>query len=158
MNTIYPYLPEGRSIKYVSIDNIYMKEAMNIRNSLSTDMNHPTGAVVVYNGKIIGKGANQSVLKNKNLINIHKNYICIRRILKIKSGEKYWLCPGCSSHKQHAESRAVRDALLRNNSIKGFDLYLYGHWWCCKPCWDSMIKAGINDVYLLDDSVSMFKK
>ncbi len=158
MNTIYPYLPEGRSIEYVSIDNIYMKEAMNVRNTLSTDMNHPTGAVVVLYGKIIGKGANKSKLNNKTLINIHKNHLCIRKILKIKSGEKYWLCPGCSSHKQHAESRAVINALSSNKDIKGSDLYLYGHWWCCKPCWDSMIKAGINKVYLLDNSISLFKK
>ncbi|HEY4478607.1 MAG TPA: deaminase [Candidatus Paceibacterota bacterium] len=158
MNDKYPYLPEGRSIEYVSIDNIFMKKAMDIRNSLSTDINHPTGAVIVMNNEIIGRGANQSALKNKTLMDLHKNNICIRKILNIRSGEKYWLCPGCASSKHHAESRAVRDALSRRESIQDADLYLYGHWWCCKPCWDSMIEAGINHIYLVDNADQLFKK
>lgn len=158
MNSRYPYLPEGRDIKYVPISDVFMAEAMNVRNNLSTDSLHPTGAVIVLDGKIIGKGANQSAFRNKKLIELHKKGFCIRRFLKIPSGQKYWLCPGCSASKHHAETRAVKDAFKKREMTTGADLYLYGHWWCCKPCWDSMIKAEIRDVYLVDNADDLFKK
>src|SRR5258708_36442329 len=97
MKTSYPYLPEGRTIEYVPAGNAFMREAARVRNEASTDLNHSTGAVVVLGGEVIGRGANQSAIKNKILLNIHKNGLCIRKILKIPSGQKYWLCPGCSS-------------------------------------------------------------
>jgi len=153
----YPYLPEGRDIKYISIDNKFMAEACKIRNLESTDKNHSTGAVVVKGGKIIGKGANLSKIKNRFLLKVHKNGLCIRKLLKVRSGEKYWLCPGCASSKYHAEYRSVLDAELKGEDTIGADLFLYGHWWCCKSCWDKMISAGINDVYLVDDANDLFK-
>lgn len=153
----YPYLPEGREIKYVPKDNEFMEKAMDARNTESTEHNFPTGAVVVKDNEIIGIGANQASIKNKSLIKLHKK-ICIRKILRIPSGQKYWLCPGCASYKHHAESRAVIDAKKNRGNIEGADLYLYGHWWCCKPCWDSMIKAGIRDVYLVENATKLFKK
>jgi deoxycytidylate deaminase len=58
----------------------------------------------------------------------------------------------------HAEPRAVRDARKNCSDINDADLYLWGHWWCCKPCWDAMIGAGIKNVYLLDESIALFKK
>lgn len=158
MNQKYPYLPKGRIIEYVSIDNHFMKEAMHIRNTLSTDINHPTGAVIVFDGKIIGKAANQSALKSRKLIEIHKNGLCIRKLFRISSGQKYWLCPGCASFRHHAERRAIEDAKKNNHFIIGADLYLYGHWWCCKPCWDIIIKSGIRNVYLVDNANILFKK
>lgn len=158
MNNRYPYLPEGKTIKYVTILDPFMVEAMKMRQNFSTDFYHPTGAVTVLGGKIIGRGANQSALKNKKLIEAHKKGFCIRRLLKIPSGQKYWLCPGCSSCRHHAETRAAKDAVSKNGNAKGADLYLYGHWWCCKPCWDEMIVAGIRDVYLVDTAEQLFKK
>lgn len=152
-------MPEGKDIKYVPITNEFMFQASNIRDTLSTDTNHPTGAVVVKDNKIIGLGANQSVLKSKTLISLHKRGWCLRKILKIPSGQKYWLCPGCASCKQHAETRATLDAVKKDLlKVSGSDLYLHGHWWCCKPCWDVMIANGIRDVYLLDQADSLFKK
>ena len=112
--------------------------------------------VVVMNGEIIGKDANQSALKNKKLIELHKNGFCVRKFLKIKSGEKYWLCMGCASYKHHAEARAIADANKKGNKTQGADLYLYGHWWCCKPCWDVMISAGVRYVYLVEGANEMF--
>ncbi|MDD4271385.1 MAG: deaminase [Patescibacteria group bacterium] len=154
----YPYLPEGKIIKYVSADNPFMAEAAHIRNTQSTDNQHPTGAVIVKDGVIIGQSANQAGFKHPKLIAIHAKGWCIRRILKVKSGTKYWLCPGCSTHADHGESGAVRDAINKAGAekVKDADLYLYGHWWCCKPCWDAMIKAGIKNVYLLDNSWTLF--
>ena len=158
MDNRYPYLPEGRTIKYVSLDNGFMREAKIVRDTMSTDLNHSTGAVVVLNGKIVGRGANQSALKNKKLLDFHKNIFCVRRFLGIPSGEKYWLCPGCSSARYHGETRAIKNALKNHGSIQGADLYLYGHWWCCKPCWNAMITAGIRDVYLVEGATDLFKR
>lgn len=157
MNNKYPYLPEGKEIKYVGLDNPYMKKAKEYMDKYSTDMSHPTGAVVVKNDVIIGMAANKSAINNKKLLTIHKDYICVRRILKIKTGTKYWLCPGCASFRYHAESGSVKDAISKGNNPMGADLYLYGHWWCCKPCWDEMIKGGIKNVYLLDKADELFK-
>ena len=161
MNIPYPYLPEGKTILCVSAGNAFMQEAERMAKNKSTDFYHPTGAVVVKNGVVIGRAANQSRLKNKKLISFHKNYFCVRRMLKIKSGEKYWLCPGCSPCTYHAESGAVRDALKNahgvQENVQDADVYLWGHWWCCKPCWDAMIARGIKDVYLLEGSERLFK-
>ena len=156
--TTYPYLPREGAILYVSAENEYMREAMRLRNECSTDLLNPTGAVVVLKGDIVGRAANQSALKNKRLMDFHKNVFCIRRFLKVKTGTKYWLCPGCASFRHHGESRAVKDALSRNRNLAGADLYLYGHWWCCKPCWDTMLAAGIARVYLVEGAETLFRR
>ncbi len=154
---MYPYLPEGRTILYVSSSNPFMQEAERVCHERSTDKNHSTGSVVVMNDKVIGSNANKAGFKNPFLIGVHQKGICVRRFLKIKSGQKYWLCPGCASPENHSESLAVKDALSKNGKINGADLYLWGHWWCCEVCWNNMIKAGIRDVYLLDRSIELFK-
>ncbi len=152
----YPYLPEGRGIKYVEASNPFMIEAKTFMEAHSTDRLHKTGSVVVKDGKIIGYGANQSRLKSKKFFDLHMRGWCLRRKLKVASGTHYWLCPGCSPCSSHSEQRAVRDAIKNGHNTKGADLYLYGHWWCCKPCWDKMIKEGINNVYLLKGSETLF--
>ena len=91
MNNRYPYLPEGREIKHVPATNIFMAEAMNMRNNFSSDAGHPTGAVGVLGNDIIVKDANQSKLKNKKLIEFHKSAFCVRKFFKIKTGTKYWM-------------------------------------------------------------------
>jgi deoxycytidylate deaminase len=156
---IYPYIPSGRSILLVSADNSYIQRAMVCAKSTSTDQNHPTGAVVVKDGEIIGEASNQSGYKYKFLIDAHKTWFCIRRLFKVKSGTNYWLCPGCATSKNHAETRACIDAIKNNGkeNVKGSDLYLWGHWWCCKSCWDTMIESGINNVYLQEGSEIIFK-
>jgi deoxycytidylate deaminase len=160
MKIQYPYMPEGRTIESVSIDNVFMKEARRIRDTQSTDLNHSTGAVVVKDNIILGGSANQAGFKNSILIGLHGRGWCMRKLLKIKSGTKYWLCPGCSTHKDHAESGAVRNAIDKAGSekVSGSDVYLYGHWWCCKPCWDNMIGAGVKKVFVVDEALKLFGK
>lgn len=155
----YPYIPEGRSILFVPNDNVFMQRAMGSAKLTSTDLNHPTGAVVVKGGVIIGEASNQSGYKQTFLINAHKQWFCIRKWFKVKSGTNYWLCPGCATSKNHAETRACMDAIKKKgkDSVNGSDLYLWGHWWCCKPCWDTMIESGINNVYLQEGSEITFK-
>ena len=156
----YPYMPEGRGVEYVGAGNIYMKEAMRLCKEESTDAQHSTGAVVVRDGVILGKGANQSALKNGKLLAFHKEKFCVRRFLKIPSGQKYWLCPGCASSAQHAESRAVKDAVSKHSrkKVSGSNLFLYGHWWCCRPCWDRMIDVGISRVFLVEGATELFTR
>ena len=154
----YPYLPLGREIKYVPEDNLFMQEAMRAQKELSTDHSVSTGAVVVLENRVLGRGANQSALKSKWLIEFHKNTFCVRRFFKIPSGQKYWFCPGCASFRHHAEASALRDALSKKIDVNGADIYLYGHWWCCKSCWDSMTKAGVKNVYLVEGATEKFSK
>ncbi|KKU19663.1 MAG: hypothetical protein UX29_C0001G0046 [Parcubacteria group bacterium GW2011_GWA2_46_10] len=60
----YPYIPEGREIKYVPDDNPFMRLAENLRNTQSTDGVHPTGAVVVFRNEVIGTGLCPSITLN----------------------------------------------------------------------------------------------
>lgn len=158
MNIQYPYLPEGRTFKYVPITDPFMTECKRVTLEESTDFSNPTGAVIVKGGKILGSAANKATLKNPYVQRIHKKYLCIRRLLKIKTGTKYWVCPGCAQSRHHAEPRGVKNAQRKHGDITGADLYHWGHWWCCKPCWDSMISAGIKDVYLVEGATEQFKR
>lgn len=154
----YPYLPVGREIKYVGAEQPYMLAAQQACRELSTDHYHPTGAVVVLANKIIAREANQSALRWPKLIRWHHAGVCVRRWLKIKSGEKYWLCPGCSSSRHHAESRAARAAQATGLDLRNATLYLWGHWWCCAPCWSAIIAADIGEVCLLESSEVLFNR
>lgn len=155
-----PYLPKNREILVVPATDRFMREAAMVRDAKSTDRNHPNGAVVVKDGKILGDGANRCQLKRQGLIDLHEKGWCLRSIFKVKTGTKYWLCPGCSSYSNHAESRAVRNAQSKSGyeATKGADIYIYGHYWCCKPCWDSMLVAGIRNVYVVEGAYELFKK
>lgn len=155
--TSYPYLPEGREILYVPADNSFMMEAKRVRDTESTDAKNPIGCVLVKDGKIIAKGSNKSKLHSPELIKLHSKY-CIRRLLKIPSGKGYWLCPGCATSKEHSESNLMAEAQRKNIDTQGADVYLYGHWWCCEPCWNAMIKGGIKNVYLVDNAWELFKR
>ena len=154
----YPYLPEERSIKYVLEDNEFIDAAKEFAAAFSSDRQMPTGSVIVKDGEIIGRGANQIALTNPKYIELHRKYLCVRKLLHVPSGQKYWLCPGCASPSEHSERRAIRDAHQAGADTKGADLYLWGHWWCCEPCWNAMIAAGIRDVYLLEGSEILFDK
>lgn len=145
----YPYLPEGHSILYVPASNMYIQEAKKFAKENSLDKTMPNSSVIVKDDKIIGIGANGSDYHEKNG--------CYRVKNNIPSGQGYELCDGCSP-KNHGEAKALANAISLGNDSKGADIYLWGHWWCCQPCWDAMIKAGIKDVYLLEGSEILFDK
>ncbi len=138
----YPYLPQGREIKFVKGDNPYMIAAKEIA-SKSGCVKQPTGAVIVKNGEIIGRGTNAGKKVEK----------CPRVTRGSKTGEDYYLCKEVCLQQGHAEAQAIKNAQL---DTRGADLYLYGHWWCCRDCWDKMIAAGIKDVYLLENAYQKF--
>ena len=151
----YPYLPEGCIIESVPESNEFMSLAKEEAKK-SNDQQQPTGAIIVCDKNIISKMANKNPLSAAWAINLHKKY-CIRHMLHIKTGEKYWACPGCATNASHAESRAVVEIQKKNMAdVVNPELYLWGHWWCCKPCWDKMIEIGIKKVYLVDNSEILF--
>jgi deoxycytidylate deaminase len=148
-NITYPYLPEGKTILYTGIDNVYMQMAKNFARENSLDKAMPNGTILVKNGEVIGRGANGS--------DYHDTHECERVKLKMPTGAGYELCEGCHP-KNHGEPKALADAKKNNKDPKGADAYLWGHWWCCEPCWNSMIEAGIKNVYLLEGSEKLFNR
>ncbi len=146
---MYPYIPEGRTILYVGAHNPFMQEARTCALEHSLDDAVKTGSVVVRDGSIVGRGANGS--------DYHKTHICERVRQNAPTGTGYELCEGCHP-KNHSERSAIVDAQAKGHDTTGADLYLWGHWWCCKPCWDAMLAAGIKHVYLLEGSERLFDK
>ena len=143
------YVPEGYTILYVSLDNPYMTEAKNYARHYSLDSTMLTGAVVVKENIIIGRGANGS--------DYHSTHECERVKQNIPSGERYDLCEGCSE-KNHAEPSAIRNTEENGHLTEGADMYLWGHYYCCEWCWGAIIKAGIKQVYLMEGSEILFDK
>ena len=142
-------LPQGRTYQYVPADNPHMQEARAFALSHSLDANVKTGSVVVKDNEIIGRGANGS--------NYHDIHGCERKRLGSKTGEDYDKCEGCHP-KNHSEPRALSDAKAHGNDTTGADLYLWGHWWCCTPCWKAILDGGIANVYLLEGSEILFDR
>lgn len=147
----YPYIPEGRVIEYVPASDVFMALARSFARAQSLDTVMPGAAVIVKDGKVLGLGANGS--------DYHKTHQCERVKRGCKSGEGYDLCEGCHP-KNHSEPTAIVDARMRAGYLvlRDADLYLWGHWWCCEPCWQVMNDAGINHVFLLERSEVLFNK
>jgi len=144
-----PYIPTGRKILYIPSSNLYMVEAKKYAQANSLDKEMPNTSLIVKNDVIIGRGANGS--------SYHQTHECERVKQNIPTGEGYELCEGCHP-KNHGESRAIKNAKDAGHDVRNADLYMWGHWWCCKPCWEAMISAGIRNVYLLEDSDILFNK
>lgn len=147
----YPFPPpEGHVIQYVDFSNRFMRSAFLAAKDLSLDSTVPTGSVIVNsNGEIIGKAGNGS--------NYHATHACERVRLGIPTGQGYELCEGCHP-KNHSEVQAIANAKSKKLSANGAALYLWGHWWCCEPCWTSMLSSKIAHVYLLVSSEKLFNK
>ena len=145
----YPYLPEGREHKYVGMENEYMQMAKDYAKKYRSNLAQPGAAVIVKNSKVIGIG---SIGNNPAHLDG-----CERVRHNVPTGTRYDLCDGCG-YEFHSEARAIADANLAGHDTRDADLYLWGHWWCCEPCWNAMIEAGIKDVYLLENSEVLFNK
>lgn len=145
----YPYIPAGKTIEYVPEGNQFMEAAKVAAQTMSLDSAVPTGSAIVKDGKVVAVGANGS--------DYHKTHQCRRVLLGIPTGQGYELCEGCSP-KNHSEPKAIEAARAKGVDTGGADLYLWGHWWCCEPCWTAMAAADINQVYLLEGSEVFFDK
>jgi deoxycytidylate deaminase len=145
----YPFMPVEGVIEYVAADDPLLQAAKAYALAESLDENVPTGSVIVKDGQIIGRGANGS--------KYHELHGCERVRLGIPTGTQYELCEGCHP-KNHSEPRAVADAIENGHDPHGATLYLWGHWWCCEPCWNAMLGAGITTVRLMEDSQTLLNR
>ena len=145
----YPYLPEGRNIVQVSADDPFMREAQRFAMAHRGEIRHIHAGVLVKDGVVIGRGSIGQ--------GVHAEKGCERQRLKVPTGTGYDLCAGCSVD-NHSEPNAIRDALANGHEIEGADFYLWGHWWCCEPCWDKLIVAGVRNTYTRVDSERLFEK
>lgn len=145
----YPYIHPSGKIEYLPDTDKYMRKAKAIAKRYKSNLHHPAAALVVKDNQILGEGSignNPYHLKG-----------CLRVKLNMPTGEGYDLCKGCSP-KYHSEAATVTDAKAKNADIAGAALYLWGHWWCCKDCWDVMVASGVHQVYLLENSETLFNK
>jgi deoxycytidylate deaminase len=145
----YPYMPTDGQIKYVEGNNQFMRAAKEHARKHSMDAVMPNASVLVKGGKIIGRGANGSTY--------HDTHECERIKRGIPTGQGYELCEGCHP-KNHSEPKAIADALAKGSDPKGAEIYLWGHWWCCEPCWKAMFDSGVRVVHLLQKSQHLFNK
>jgi len=148
----YPYKPEGVHFNYVDTADPYLRAAADVAREKSLDKTMPVGSVIVLKGKIIGRGANGS--------DFHTNNDCVRVLKGSKTGEEYELCEGCNPA-NHSEARAVAEAIasgIDKEDLKNAEIYTWGHWWCCKSCWNAMLGAGITTVNLMKGSEVLFNK
>ncbi len=145
----YPFLPEDRTILYVPANNQYMMEAKEFARQNNT-VKHIGAAVLVKEGQIIGRGSIGAGLHGKQ-------GNCTREKMNVPTGTQYELCQGCGPE-YHSEAGAIHDAKMGGEYTRDADLYLWGHWWCCEPCWKAIVNAGIKDVYLLEGSEHLFNK
>lgn len=147
----YPYMPEGRNLKYVPHDHAFMIEAAKARAERSGDSLFPVGIVLVRDSVMVasaGNGFNRGP---------GESHVCPRILAGCKSGEGYDLCH-LHDTDGHAEPMLMAVAQAAGIETEGADVYMYGHWWCCEPCWKAMIDAGIRDVYVSEDAHDRFSR
>lgn len=148
----YPFMHEQGTIAYVPANHELMIIAKEFARRESLDSYMPNCSVVVKGDEIIGIGANGSDYHEKNE--------CERKRLGSPTGQDYDKCEGCHP-KNHGESQAITDALAyleEGESLQGAEIYLWGHWWCCEPCWDVMVGQGITTVKLVEGSEVLFNR
>lgn len=143
----YPFLPTGKKFYYVSPNNRFMISAKAYALQNSLDDYQKNASVVVIGDEVVGYGANGS--------NFHKIKQCVRKLQGIPTGQGYELCEGCHP-KNHSEPKAIQQAKNGGHNLNNGSIYLWGHWWCCEPCWQTIISCGIGKVYLMRRSEVLF--
>jgi deoxycytidylate deaminase len=148
-------------------NNEFIQAAKSAAVKYSLTSVFPIGIVAEKGGEIIGEAGNGNGYHENNLETSGHRKGCVRRHLnderekrgqaKFKGGEGFELCPGCHAD-SHAEANLIKRIKEENKyaELNGANVYMYGHFWCCKPCWQKMLDAGIKNVYL-PKSVDQFK-
>lgn len=145
----YPYLPDGRRILYTSATDPFIQIARQAALMYSLDETHKVGAIIVRDRVLIGVGANGS--------DHHRKHDCERKRQGIPTSQGYEHCEGCHPV-NHAEQKAIRCAQTHKHDTRGAVMYLWGHWWACKSCWDAIIASGIENLHLLEKSEILFNR
>lgn len=141
----YPYLPSDRAFRFVPGDHPFMRLAQEARELCSGDPLFLVGVVLVRDGVVLARAGNGY---NRGTGTVH---VCPRIVLECPSGTGYDLCD-LHDASGHAEPMLMAAAKEQGIDPLGCDVYLYGHWWCCEPCWKVMIAHGIRDVYLVENA------
>lgn len=147
-----PYLPEGREIFEVPASNVYMARALaHVEDMDRRGANRATYSIVVLNDEIIAESENGSV---------HAGTFCPRTALRSPSGQEYEYCPDHCEFSTHSEARTSRKALIvakeRGLDLSGAILYMAGHWWGCKPCWDAIVAANIGALCIVEGAYEKY--
>jgi deoxycytidylate deaminase len=153
------YFQDPIHYEFIENDNKFIEASKQAAIDLSLTSIFPIGIVAEKDGQIIARAGNGNGYHEKNLDTPGHRKGCIRRYLnderekvgleKFKGGEGFELCPGCHTD-SHAEANLIKESKILNkyNDLNGANVYMYGHFWCCKDCWQKMIEAGIKKVYL----------
>lgn len=150
MEIKYPYLPPGRAFKFVPEDHPHMRAAARAQKERAGDPLFPVGIVLVRDGQVVaqaGNGFNQGP----------QTHLCPRLLAGCKTGEGYDLCHlhDPEGHSEPMLMKAARDAGI---PTAGADVYMFGHWWMCEPCWKTLIDGDVRDAYLVDDAHLRFRR
>ncbi len=159
------YFQKPEHYIFVPENNQYIQAAKTAAKYSLTSV-FPIGIVAVKNNEIIAQAGNGNGYHESNENTPGHRKGCIRRFLnderekqglsKFKGGEGFELCPGCHTD-SHAEANLIKN-MLDPEKLKGADIYMYGHFWCCKPCWNKMLNVGIKNVYLPDTAMKFNNK
>ena len=121
----------------------------------STCMSTKIGAIIVKDKRIISTGYNGAPRKTKDCC---ERGNCLRRELKIPSGQRYELCRSV-----HAEMNAMINATTAGVSLEGATMFIFGvkvyggqnkvvKAYPCFICKKMIINAGIKYVVGLDEN------
>jgi dCMP deaminase len=120
-------------------DNKFMDYAIQLSNKANC-IKGKVGAIIVKDDDIISEGVNSV----PNGLNPCTEETCIRKILKLKSGENQELC-----FVVHAEQNALIDALNKKKNIKGSTLYVTKQ--PCIICAKMLINCRIKEIVYLKE-------
>lgn len=95
---------------------------------------------------------NNEIIFGFNGINNKDVLECPRVLENMKTGEGYHLCKEVCNQASHAEVEAINNANINKIDIKDSSLYLIGHTYCCDNCLDKISKAGIKELFILDEN------
>jgi dCMP deaminase len=117
----------------------YFLEVANLVAKRATCLRRRVGAVLVKDKKILSTGYNGSPSGLVHCLDIG----CIRKKLKIPSGERHELCRGL-----HAEQNVLLQAALYGISTRNSLLYITNQ--PCVICAKMLINAGIKEIVISD--------
>jgi len=130
----------------------YYLDLADMVSQRGTCLRRQYGAVIVKNDEVISTGYVGAPRGRKNCSDLG---VCIRQELKIPRGERYELCRSV-----HAEANAIISA--SRDKMIGSSMYLSGRDVAtgeyvansnsCSMCKRTIINAGIETVYVRDDS------
>lgn len=118
----------------------YFLEVAQLVSKRATCLRRRVGAVLVRDKKILATGYNGAPSGLAHCLDIG----CLRKKLKIPSGQRHELCRGL-----HAEQNVILQAALHGISTKDSALYITNQ--PCIICVKMLINAGIREIIITGD-------